>query len=329
MWDVHGGYTDALLHAGHTFCFLRDVESGSAGLARLGDRRPPNACEVTVAELRDAPPDLVLVQRLEEIQACGRIFGRQPGGHPAAVFLEHNTPKGAVPDTRHPLADQTGWLLVHVTHFNRLMWDCGRSATVVVEHGLPDPGHRYTGELASLAFVVNEPVRRWRTTGTDLLTHFADHAVDAFGIDGDLLPPALAPRCPRLRFSGNLAPGELSAALARRRAYLHLNRWTSLGLSLIHAMLLGVPVIVLDTTEASRAVPVDAGARSLEMADLVGAADRLLADHDLAVECGRRARTAALWRYDHSRFLQDWEAVFAEAASRTRAPVATAFSAAS
>jgi hypothetical protein len=30
---------------------------------------------------------------------------------------------------------------------------------VVIEHGIPDPGYRYTGELAAAGAVLNEPVR--------------------------------------------------------------------------------------------------------------------------------------------------------------------------
>ena len=53
------------------------------------------------------------------------------------------------------------------------MWDCGRAPTMVIEHGIPDPGHRYTGGIDRLAAVVNEPVRRWRVAGTDLLLAMA------------------------------------------------------------------------------------------------------------------------------------------------------------
>ena len=44
--------------------------------------------------------------------------------------------------------------------------------TTVVEHGVPDPGPLYSGELARIGVVINEPVRRWRATGTDLLPAF-------------------------------------------------------------------------------------------------------------------------------------------------------------
>ena len=168
--------------------------------------------------------------------------------------------------------------------------------------------------MPRLAFVVNEPVRRWRVTGTDLLTRFADFDVDAFGIDADKLPKALGPRHKRVCVAGNFSPNPLYDALAERRVYLHLNRWTSLGLSLIQAMMLGMPVVVLDTTEASRAVPAEAGARSSEITELVTATRALLNDPDEALHRGLIARRAALDRYGLPRFLHDWDLAFKEAA---------------
>ena len=216
-----------------------------------------------------------------------------------------------VPNSRHPLADRSELLVVHVTHFNQVFWDCAGTRTIVIEHGIADPGNIYTGNSRTSPSSVNEPVRRWRVTGTDLLPAFAEHPVDAFGIDGDRLPTALGATCPRLRFAGNLGPAELHEAMSRRRVYLHLNRWTSLGLSLIEAMMLGMPVVVLDATEASRAVPRAAGARSTDVKELALAARSLLADIDLAVEAGRVARSAALERYALPRFLSDWDDAFA------------------
>jgi len=314
MWDVHGGYTDSLVAGTHDYLFLPPEPSGRGGLARYGGSPPSNAYEVTAEELRDQPPDVVLLQRLEEIQLCTEHLKRRPGHDLPAIFLEHNTPKTDVPSTRHPLADEPSLLVVHVTYFNQLFWDCGRTSTRVIEHGVADPGLRYTGRLPRLAFVVNEPVRRWRVTGTDLLTDFADFDVDAFGIDADLLPDALRPAHQRITFAGNLKPNQLYDAMAERRVYLHLNRWTSLGLSLIQAMLLGMPVVVLDTTEASRAASVAAGARSSDITELVTATRALLADPEEAEHRGLIARRAALERYGLPRFLHDWDLAFKEAA---------------
>lgn len=319
MWDVHGGYTDSLVAGTHDYLFLPHEPAGRGGLARYGASPPSHASEVSPKELDDRPPDLVLLQRLEEIQLCAEHLGRRPGVDLPAIFLEHNTPKVDVPNTRHALADDTRIPIVHVTHFNQLFWDCGRAPTRVIEHGVADPGLRYTGRLPRLAFVVNEPVRRWRVTGTDLLSRFADCDVDAFGIDADKLPDALAgPSQQRVCFAGNLHTNALYDALAERRVYLHLNRWTSLGLSLIQAMLLGMPVVVLDATEASRAVPIAAGARSGDIHELVTAARALLANPDEARRRGMIARRAALDRYGLPRFLHDWDLAFKEAAEAIR-----------
>jgi glycosyltransferase involved in cell wall biosynthesis len=104
-------------------------------------------------------------------------------------------------------------------------------------------------------------------------------------------------------------------AMAERRVYLHLNRWTSLGLSLIQAMMLGMPVVVLDTTEASRAVPPATGARSTDISELITATRALLADPDEALHRGLISRRAALDRYGMPRFLHDWDLAFKEAAA--------------
>jgi Glycosyl transferases group 1 len=308
--DVHGGYTDSLIAGDHEYWFPPADPAGTGGLTRLRGSGPANAYEVGADRLRDDPPDVAVLQRLEDIELFEGLTGRRVGAELPAIFLEHNTPKADVPHSVHPYADRTDLLIVHVTQFNALFWDCRSAPTMIIEHGVADPGLRYTGEREALAFVVNEPVRRWRTTGTDLLSRFADFAIDAFGIDADRLPERLGAECPRLRFAGNLSPEELYEALAVRRAYLHLNRWTSLGLSLIQAMLLGLPVLAVDTTEASRAVPPAAGALSSDPGDLVDAARRLCADPEEARRRGRLARDAALERYALPRFLADWDRAF-------------------
>jgi hypothetical protein len=61
--------------------------------------------QVTAAELRDRPPNVVLLQRLEEIELCAELLGLRLGRDLPAIYLEHNTPKTDVPSTRHPLAD--------------------------------------------------------------------------------------------------------------------------------------------------------------------------------------------------------------------------------
>jgi glycosyltransferase involved in cell wall biosynthesis len=97
--------------------------------------------------------------------------------------------------------------------------------------------------------------------------------------------------------------------MARRRVYLHPLRWTSLGLSLIEAMHLGMPVVALATTEAAEAVPPGTGCCSTDPDRLVRALRELVAEPELARRMGTAARAHALARYGLDRFLADWDAV--------------------
>jgi glycosyltransferase involved in cell wall biosynthesis len=229
------------------------------------------------------------------------------------VYVEHDAPWGDVPLTRHPMADRPEILLVHVTHFNRLMWDNGSTPTRVVEHGVVDPGERWTGEIERAAVVVNEPLRRGRYVGTDLLPYFGDGiGLDVFGMKVHDLPSRLGmpDACPY----EDLPQERMHDELARRRVYLHPIRWTSLGLSLLEAMHLGMPVVALATTEVVEAVPREAGIISTRPERLREGLRRLLADREEAARLGKAARAVALERYGLQRFLGDWEEILAEVA---------------
>jgi len=193
---------------------------------------------------------------------------------------------------------------VHVTDFNQVMWDSGRAPTAVIEHGVVDPGPLWTGELARIGAVVNDPARRGRLVGTDLLPAFAAVApLDLFGMNTDQVPGVTAYDLPQ---------AAMHAELARRRVYLHPFRWTSLGLALVEAMHLGMPVVALATTEAVEAVPPAAGVCSTRLDVLTGAVRRFLADPEAAAAAGRAARAAALSRYGLARFTDDWDRLLKE-----------------
>jgi hypothetical protein len=315
LWHVHGSWTTAFVQGPHEY--LLPVVPGrgpdGAGRARTWDW-PPSARELAPGDLWGEPVDLVLLQRPHAPALAERwLGGRRPGRDVPAVYVEHNTPKGDVPATAHPMAGQDRIPVVHVTHFNELFWDCGRAPTTVIEHGVPDPGRRYTGELARAAVAINEPVRRWRVTGTDLLPQLAAAApLDVFGMKVAGLPARLGLPPDRIAVHEDLPQHELHTQLARRRVYAHPMRWTSLGLSLIEAMLLGMPVAVLATTEAAEAVPDCAGAVSTRTAVLADAIRRFTADPGWATHTGKQARAAALARYGLGRFLADWDRLIEE-----------------
>jgi hypothetical protein len=314
VWHMHGSWLTSFVQGPHEYLVPVTADRGPFGLgrARTWDW-PPNVREASPAELAGAPVDVVVLQRPEELRLTTAWLGRAPGRDVPAVYLEHSAPPGPAAGTRHPMAG-AGLPIVHVTHFNALYWDCGRAPVTVVEHGIPDPGARWTGELARAAAVINEPVRRWRTAGTDLLAGFAAAApLDVFGMGVAGLAAALGLPAGRCREHEDLPQRAMHRELARRRAYLHPYRWTSLGLSLIEAMHLAMPVVVLAATEAPRAVPPGAGAISTSPAELAGALRRFLRDPQAARAAGLAAREAACARYSLKRFLRDWDQVLQEA----------------
>jgi glycosyltransferase involved in cell wall biosynthesis len=272
--------------------------------------------ELPPERLADEPFDLVVLQRPHELELVESWLGRRPGVDLPAVFVEHNTPLGAVPDTPHPLASQRTIPICHVTGFNDLMWDPGEAPTTVIEHGVVDPGARYTGELARAGIVVNDPVRRGRSVGADLIPGLAEAVgADVFGMRVDQLPTM-----PGLEVFEDLPQERMHGELARRRVYLHTARWTSLGLSLIEAMHLGMPVVALGTTEAPFAVPREAGVVTTRRPELVQAARHFACSPRAASEAGAAARTYALERFGLKRFLADWDAVLASVAATGALP---------
>ncbi|BBL81203.1 glycosyl transferase [Rubrobacter xylanophilus] len=309
LWHVHGAWTTSFVHGRHRYLVPVLPERGPYGLGRARTYRwPENAVEITPEQAAGAEVDVVILQRPEELLgglAERWLGGRRPGRDIPAVYVEHNAPQGRINDMRHPAADRPDLLLVHVTHFNALFWDAGSTPTRVVEHGIVDPGYRYTGELARAAVVINEARRRRRVTGTDLLGTLGTRVpLDLFGIDASSLGGI-----------GDLPQAHLHREMARRRVYLHSIRWTSLGLSLLEAMHLGMPVVALATTEVPEAVPPEAGVVSTRPEVLEEALVRFTRDREAAREAGLAAREAALQRYGLGRFLEDWDRILTEVAA--------------
>ncbi len=305
IWHVHGAWTTSFVHGPHTYLIPVDDARGPDGLGRARTYRwPERAVEVTEAQARQEQVDVVVLQRPHELEGLAErwLGGRRPGRDVPAVYVEHNAPQGRIAEMRHPAADRRDLTVVHVTHFNALFWDVGRTPARVIEHGIVDPGARYAGDLARAAVVVNEPVRRGRVTGTDLLDRL-DGAmpIDVFGIGAG-----------EIGGIEDLPQARLHDEMARRRAYLHPVRWTSLGLSLLEAMHLAMPVVALATTEVADAVPAGAGVVSNRLDVLERGLQRLGNDRDEAVEMGRAARAHARRRFGLERFLADWDDLLEE-----------------
>ncbi len=171
-WHVHGAWSTAFVQGPHDYLVPVVPGRGPDGRGRartydwpdVGARGHAGAAGRRAGRRgRAAAP-----ARPGAGRRAGSAAGRVP-----AVYVEHDCPRGDVPHTRHPLAGRSDLPLVHVTHFNALMWDSGRAPTTVIEHGVVDPGPLWTGELARLGVVINDPARRGRLVGADLHPAFA------------------------------------------------------------------------------------------------------------------------------------------------------------
>ena len=312
IWHVHGSWMTSFVAGPDQYLIPAVPGRGPDGLGRARTWVwPPGALEVTPEALRECAVDVVVLQRPHELGLLERWTGLRAGIDVPAVYVEHNAPPHTAADSRHPLADRSDIPVVHVTGFNRLMWDCGTAPTRVLRHGVADPGHLYTGDSARVAVVVNEPVRRWRVAGTDLVQSLATTVpLEVYGMG----MAALAQKVPLLDgyLHDDLPQHAMHRMLATNRAYLHPYRWTSLGLSLIEAMMIGLPVLALPVTAAPESVPPETGVLSSDPDVLAATALRWLADPEEAAERGAAGRRHALATFGLDRFLTDWQHLLKE-----------------
>jgi glycosyltransferase involved in cell wall biosynthesis len=310
IWHVHGSWTTSFVQGDQTYLVPVVPDRGADGHGRARTWEwPQTVIELGPEQLADAEIDVVVVQSERELElAYAWLGGRCPGRDVPLIWLEHNTPQGRINEMRHPARDRCDVsVVVHVTATNALFWDTGTTPTIVIEHGGVDPGPQWTGERAAVGVVVNEPVRRGRVTGTDLIGWFGQFSsIDVFGMGVEALAESLR-RPAWLSVYEDVPQEAMQAALATRRCYLHPFRWTSLGLALIEAMMLGMPVVALATTAVPDAVPAGCGIVSNDLCVLRDGIARLAADDEMAACLGEAARIHATERFALDRFLAEWD----------------------
>ena len=301
-WQVHGNYLYYLTQAPHDFHVLSRPGAppgygGRNGTLPWGD----NVHDCPVEAVRERAFDIVLYQSLAHYRDDTPAILAEAQRRLPAIYLEHDPPLGHPTNTVHPVQDP-GVLIVHVTHYNALMWDCGAVPTRVIEHGVRVPEDaRYRGDLARGVAIVNHLARRGRRLGADVFARWRDAVpLDLFGMDA-----AAAGGSEELPYQ------RLLTTIGRYRFYAHPVRYTSLALALCEAMMVGLPVIGLATTELPRVIAESGGGYvDTELARLIDASRRLLRDPGEAQALGRAARAYARERFGIERFAADWSAAF-------------------
>jgi hypothetical protein len=259
--------------------------------------------EIPADEVKDHQFDCILFQTnqnylVDQFEILSEEQRRLP-----QIYLEHDPPRQHPTNTKH-LVNDPEVTLVHVTHFNNLMWDSNDTPTKVIEHGVMDLGNLYTGTLQKGLVVINNLPERGRLLGFDIFRKVKKLVpIDLVGMGtGNWgLGEVLHPQLPKFQ--------------SQYRFFFNPIRYTSLGLAVCEAMMLGIPVVGLATTELSAVI--DNGYSGFIHTDidyLVEKMNLLLEDAALAAEIGNNGREVALQRFNIRRFTAEWEDVFKQAA---------------
>ena len=311
VWQIHGSYLNTLVQsfAGAPYRFYLPTKPGKP--EGYGGRGPtyswsPGTFEVPAEEVGDLDLDLVVYQTEKNFFEDAREILTPEQQALPAIYLEHNTPQGRINDMVHPI-DDPGVLLVHVTHFNDLFWDCRETPTRIIDHAVmpSTPEGSYTGEIDRGVSLVNDMPRRKRVVGGDVFRRASEEVpLDLFGFDSKEVAGGF----------GDLPQAEVHERMKAYRFYFNPIRYTSLPLSILEAMEIGLPVVALATTELVTVIKDgENGFIDTNVDNLVRRMRWLLSDPEEARRIGDAGRRTVRERFGPERFAADWEAAFEEA----------------
>jgi len=306
-WHVHGSYLYYLTQAPHDFYLPVKPGKPEGYGGRLGGFPwGENVYDIPAEEVKHQQFDCILFQsRRNYLEDQYDILSEAQRSLPR-LYLEHDPPREQPTDTAH-WVDDPETLLVHVTHFNRLMWQNNRTPTCVVEHGVTVPEDvTYTGELPRGIVVANGLRKRGRRLGADIFEQVRRSIpLDLVGMDAESMGGI-----------GEVTHLQLPAFEARYRFFFHPVRYTSLGLAVCEAMMLGIPIVGLATTELATVVKNNvSGFVDTNVNALVDRMQMLIDNPEAAQQLSKGAREQARSRYGIDRFVRDWNAAFEQAMS--------------
>ncbi len=309
IWHIHGAYLTAITQSEHNWYVPTKVDaSGKSpegyGGRGVGSTMPDYVREIPAEAVRTLPLDLIICQTPRNYTTDRlEILSPQQLRLPT-IYLEHNSPEPHPTDSIHPAAADPAITLVHVTHYNRLMWDNGQATSRVIEHSVAiDPTIRYSGQREEGLIVVNELRRRGRMAGLDLYEYLRQRVpitvagMDSLSVGG----------------IGEIHYTRLHQRVAEYRFLFSPMRYSSLPLAVIEAMTIGMPIVALATTELPTVIQNGIHGFVSANPDELATQMRFLLDNpDEARRMGQNAQELALSRFGLSRFVADWNSLFAE-----------------
>jgi len=309
-WHVHGSYL-YYLSQGNYDIYLPVNEARTAGYIGRGNTYPfgNHVHEIPVKDIPHTAFDCILFQSAANYQTDQYEILTPEQRQLPKIYLEHDPPRQHPTDTRH-IVDSPDTILVHVTSFNKLMWDNNRSPAVVIEHGVMIPDHvHYTGQLERGIVVVNNLAKRGRRLGLDVFREASRQVpLDLVGMGAD-----------ELGGLGEVTHTELPEFICQYRFFFNPIRYTSLGLAVCEAMMMGIPVVALATTELATIIcNGQSGFMDTDPAALIKKMELLLRKPELAARIGAEGRKIAERRFNIQRFTKEWEELFRTAVASAR-----------
>jgi glycosyltransferase involved in cell wall biosynthesis len=302
-WHTHGAYLLYLTQAPHDF-YVMCKPGRPAGYGGRGGHLPwgANVHDMPVEEARHRQFDCIVFQDDPQYLEDQQRYLSAAQRRLPRIYIEHDPPRGNPVDEQHIVQDRDV-LVVHVTAFNRLMWSMGQVPTRVIEHGVLEPPARYSGELERGLVVVNNIASRGRRLGYDVYQELKrDVPLDLVGMGSEAAGGL-----------GEVLHAELPRFAARYRFFFNPIRYTSMGLAVIEAMMVGLPIVALATTEMVTVLR-DGVNGFIDTAPerLRERMRALLVNRQLARALGEEAQRTALERFNIARYVADWNAAFAQ-----------------
>lgn len=277
------------------------VPSGQDGSFKALFAGQKNVTELDPQEIKNTVFDCILFQDEQSYESAQYEILSAAQRNLPKIYLEHHPPKQHPTNAKHIVEDENVQL-IHVNHYNALMWDNNQLPFKVIENGVSTDTVRFLGTQASGIVVFEKQPADDRVTGYDLFLQVKEALpLDVVQIGKE-----------------NVTFQNLPEKISPYRFLFCPDRYASPGFAVYQAMMMGMPVVGLATTALPTILENEvSGFTDSDLHYLIGKMQDLINDYQLAVQTGAAARRYASEKFTSDRFLSDWKRVFEHAFLQT------------